>query len=94
MYEIYIRLFVLTPMLLYCGYSIMKNKSHISSLLFHGIVILSIFTLLFFHLKYIMHILHRVFNDEKYQKDFGIFLIFMAIFSFLWCVQDIYLNSK
>lgn len=80
LYDVYIRLFFIVPLLFYTGITIMKEKTHSSSLLFHGIVILLIALTLFFHLRYLIRVLRRIFRNEKYQEDFGIFLVALAVF--------------
>lgn len=94
LYEIYVRLFIISPLLLYSGYSIMRNKSHISSMLFHVVVILSVAMVLFFHLKYIIKVLRRILRNEKYQKEFGFFLIGLALFTMFLCIYDLIYNKK
>ncbi len=84
MVEIYIRLFLIVPLLLYIGYCIMKKHTHTTTLLFHILVILVIATTLFFHLKYLLKIVKRIFNNKKYQKEFGVFLLLVVRFSSQW----------
>lgn len=93
--EIYVRLFVVVPLVVYVGYCIIQNKSHTSSILFHILVLLMIALTLFFHMKYLIKIIRRIFNNEKYQKEFGVFLLFLATFLFVLCLYDLYhLNKK
>ena len=94
MIEIYIRLFLIVPLLIYSGYCIMKEHSHTSTLLFHMLVLLMIIATLFFHLKYLIKIIRRIFNNEKYQKDFGIFLLLLAVFIVILCINDLYFYHK
>lgn len=94
MVEIYIRLFLIVPLLLYIGYCIMNKHTHTSTLLFHFLVILVIATTLFFHLKYLIKIIKRIFSNEKYEKEFGIFLLFLAVFITILCLNDLYFLRK
>lgn len=89
-YEIYTRLFIIPPLLFYTGCSIMKDKSHTSSMLFHLVVVVSVAMVLFFQLKYIIRVLQRILRNEEYQKDFGVFLISLAVFTIFLCLYDIY----
>lgn len=88
--DIYIRLFFIVPLLLYTGYSIQKEKTHTSSVMFHAIVVLLIALTLFFHLKYLFKVLRRIFRNEVYQKEFGIFLLCLAVFITFLCLVEIY----
>jgi len=92
--EIYIRLFVIVPLLFYTGYFIMRERSHTSTMLFHAIVIFTIALLLFYHLRYIIKHLRRIFMNQKYQKEFGVFLLFLAVFLFIIGARDLYLIKK
>ena len=94
MVEIYIRLFVIVPLLLYIGYCIMKKHTHTTTILFHMLVLLVIATTLFFHLKYLLKIVQRIFNNERYQKEFGVFLLFLAVFIAILCVNDLYFQQQ
>ena len=94
MVEIYIRLYVIVPLLLYIGYCIMKKHTHTTTLLFHMLVLLVIIITLFFHLKYLIKVIRRIFNNEEYQKEFGIFLLFLAVFIAIICVNDLYFMNK
>lgn len=91
--EIYIRLFLIVPLLFYTGFCIFQEKSHISSLLFHMIVILMILLILFFHLKFIFKVLRHIFKNELYQKEFGFFLLSLAVFMTFLCLRDLYKNQ-
>lgn len=92
--EIYIRLFLIVPLLLYIGYCIMNKHTHTSTFLFHLLVLLVIATTLFFHLKYLIKIIKRIFSNEKYEKEFGIFLLFLAMFITILCLNDLYFLRK
>ena len=94
MVEIYIRLFLIVPLLLYIGYCIMKKHTHTTTLLFHILVILVIATTLFFHLKYLLKIVKRIFNNKKYQTEFGVFLLFLAGFITILCLNDLYFQHQ
>lgn len=87
--EIYIRLFIIVPLLFYIGYSIMNEKKHIGTVMFHGIVVLTIILAVFFHLKYIYKILRRIFRNEKYQREFGFFVLSLAVYITLLCIHDL-----
>lgn len=93
-YEIYTRLFIISPLLLYSGYSIMRNKSHISSIFFDGVVIFSITMVFFFFLKNIVRILRRILRNEEYQKEFGFFLISLAVFTIFMCLYDMMIYQQ
>ena len=90
MVEIYIRLFLIVPLLLYLGYCITKKQTHSTTLLFHWLVLFMIAITLFFHLKYLLKIIQRIFNNEQYQKEFGVFLLFLAVFILVLCLNDLY----
>lgn len=92
--EIYTRLFIIVPLLFYIGYSIMKDKTHTGTILFHGIVVLTIILVVFFHLKYIYKILKRVFHNEKYQKEFGFFVLCLAVFIMFMGMHDLMVMMK
>lgn len=94
MLEIYIRLFVIVPLLFYMAYCIIHKHTHTSTILFHVLVLLMIATTLFFHLKYLIRIIRRIFNNKEYQKEFGIFLLFLAVFITILCFNDLYFLRK
>lgn len=94
MVEIYIRLFVIVPLLVYAGYCIIKKHTHTTTLMFHTIVVFLILLTLFFHLKYLIKIVRRIFNSEKYEKEFGIFLLFLAVFIVILCINELYFQNK
>lgn len=86
--EIYTRLFLIVPLLLYTGYIISYDKKHSSTVLFHIIVLFTIFSFLYFHLKYLVRVVRRIFLNEKYQKEFGEFLLMLAVFIVILCLYD------
>lgn len=86
--EIYIRFFMIVPLLIYCGLTIMYDKNFTSNILFHIIVITTLFIILFFHIKYLIRILRHIFKNEKYHKDFGVFLLLTAFFVAVFCIHD------
>lgn len=88
--DIPLRLFVIVPMLLYTGYSIQREKTHASSVMFHAIVVLLVAITLFFHVRYLYRVLRHVFRNKEYQKDFGIFLMTLAVSIMFLCMYDIY----
>lgn len=88
--EIYIRIFILIPLLIYSGVCIIRERSHTSTLLFHLLVVLLIAMALFFHLKYLVRIIRRIFSNQKYEKEFGVFLLMLAVFLSALCAQDLY----
>lgn len=94
--EIYIRMFLIIPLLIYTGYCIMKERTHTSSVLFHIIVLVMLALILYFHMKYLIKAIHRIFTNQKYQKEFGVFLLLLAIFLFILCLRDlhVYRNRK
>ena len=92
--EIYMRLFLVAPLLAYTGYCIMKRQTHTSTVMFHTMVVLLIALTLFFHLKYLVRVVRRIFRKEKYQKDFGIFLLVLAVFVAVMCASDLYFQKK
>lgn len=92
--ELYIRLFLIVPLLIYTGYSIRQNKSHTSSVLFHVIVVSTIILVLFFHIRYLVKVVRRIFLNQKYQKEFGEFLLLLALFIIVLCVYDINHHKK
>jgi len=89
--EIYIRMFLIIPLLVYTGYCIMKEQSHTSSVLFHIIVLLMLVLVLYFHMKYLIKAVRRIFMSQKYQKEFGEFLLFLSVFLFVLCLRDLHL---
>jgi len=91
---IYIRLFIIVPLLIYTGYCIIKKHTHTSTIMFHTVVILLIALTLFFHLTYLIKIVRRIFNNEQYQKEFGIFLLFLAVFITILCVNELYFQNE
>lgn len=92
--EIYIRLFIIVPLLLYIGHSIMKEKTHTGTFLFHMMVVFTIILAVFFHLKYIYKILKRIFHNQEYQKEFGFFVICLAFFIIFLCCHDLWITKK
>lgn len=94
MKEIYTRVFIIIPFLIYAGVCIIRERSHTSTFLFHMMVILLIAMMLFFHLKYIVKIIKRIFNNKKYEKDFGVFLLILAVFLMVLCVHDLYFMRR
>lgn len=89
-YELPIRLFLITPLLFYTGFSILHDRTHTSSIMFHVIVVSAISLMLFFHLKYLLKMIRRIFNNQKYQHEFGVLLICFAFFMLLLCAKDTY----
>jgi hypothetical protein len=92
--EIYVRLFLIVPLLFYIGYSIMNEKKHVGTIMFHGIVVLTILLAVFFHLKYIYKIMRRIFRNETYQREFGFFVLSLAIYLVVLCIHDLWLQRK
>lgn len=92
--EIYVRLFLIVPLLFYIGYSIMNEKKHVGTIMFHGIVVLTILLAVFFHLKYIYKIMRRIFHNETYQREFGFFVLSLAIYLVVLCIHDLWLQRK
>jgi len=92
--EIYIRIFIVIPLLVYTGYCIMNEQSHTSSFFFHVIVLLMLALVLYFHMKYLIKAIRRIFTNQKYQKEFGVFLLFLAVFLFTVCLHDLHNYRK
>lgn len=92
--DVYIRLFFIVPLLFYTGYSIHNDKTHTSSVMFRGIVVLLIALTLFFHLRYLIKVVRRIFRNQVYQKDFGIFLLSLAVFITFLCFLEIYQKQE
>lgn len=78
--ETYIQLFLIVPLLVYTGHCILTKHTHTSTLMFHGMVILTIALTLFFHLRYLIRVVRRIFQKEIYQQKFGVFLLLLAAF--------------
>jgi hypothetical protein len=94
MEEIYTRVFIIIPCLIYAGVCIIRERSHTSTFLFHMIVVLLIAMVLFFHLKYILKIIKRIFSNRKYEKEFGVFLLMLAVFLMFLCAHDLYFMRR
>lgn len=77
--EIYIRLFLIVPLLVYTGTCILTRHKYISTMMFHGIVIMTITLTLFFHIRYLLRVIRRIFQNKIYQEEFGGFLILLAV---------------
>lgn len=92
--DIYVRLFVIVPLLVYTGYHILREHTFISTMLFHFLVLLVIVLTLYFHLKYLIKVVRRIFQNETYQRKFGIFLLSLAIFITILCVYDLHSLKK
>lgn len=92
--EIYIRLFLIVPLLVYTGTCILTRHTHMSTLMFHGMVLMTIALTLFFHLRYLFRVIRRIFQKEIYQKEFGAFLLMLAVFLVALSVHDIIHNGS
>ena len=87
--ETYVRLFVLVPLLVYTGTCIMLDRSHTSTIMFHFIVVAMIALMLFYHIRYITKHLRRIFLKQRYQKEFGVFLLMLAVFFLIVGLRDL-----
>lgn len=92
--EIYIRLFLIVPLLVYTGSCILTKHTRTSTLMFHCMVLLTIALTLFFHLRYLVRVVRRIFQKEIYQHEFGIFLLLLAAFLMALSVHDFTANKN
>jgi hypothetical protein len=74
----YIHLFLLCPLLIYLGISIILQKSN--SLLFSYILLLTFLLIMLIHTQDFVQLLEKIINHENLNKSFGYFLIFISIF--------------
>lgn len=90
MLYVYLRLFIIVPFLLFSGFSITTNRYPTNSTFFHVMVFLTFLTIFFFHVKHLIKLFYNVFDIREYEKDFGVFLLMLAVFQFAVCIHDIY----
>lgn len=74
----YIHLLLIVPLLIYLGISIVIQRSN--STLFSFLFLFTLLLILSFHIEDIVNISKQLFNNVNLEKNFGYFLIILALF--------------
>jgi hypothetical protein len=74
----YIHLLIIVPLLIYLGISIVIQRSN--STLFSFLFLFTLLLILSFHIEDIVNISKQLFNNVNLEKNFGYFLIILALF--------------
>lgn len=80
MIDVYVRLFLVVPLLVYTGTCILTGQAHTNTFGFHLVVVAMIALLLFFQVRYMLMALRRIMLDQEYQEEFGVFLLALSVF--------------
>ena len=74
----YIHILLIVPLLIYLGISIIIQRSN--STLFSFLFLFTLLLILSFHIEDIVSLSKQLFNNVNLEKNFGYFLILLAVF--------------
>lgn len=88
---VYVRLFLIVPLLFYTGTSILMRRAN--SLGFHATVVVMIALVLFFQVRYMFSMIGRIVRNQEYQEEFGVFLLALSVFVAVFGLREIQSNQ-